>query len=100
VKLEWTCADRLGDELVTASLTPFGLTIMPARSVSLRDQRRERRLERQPDRQRIDHLDLVDLRELGLAERALHVHVPVERELRRLRVERLAVMEFHDPAAA
>ena len=88
-------ADRLGDELVAGF--PHGLRAdHHAGAVGqLRDQRRERRLEQQADRERIGDLDLVDLRQLGPTERALHRHVPVERELRRFGVERLAVVEFH-----
>ena len=68
---------------------------MPARSVSCAISGENGALSDQPDRERIDHLDLVDRGELGLAERALHGHVALERELRGFGVERLAVMEFH-----
>ena len=43
----------------------------------------------------IDHLDAVDLRQLGLAERALHVEMAVEAVLGGGGVEGLAVVELH-----
>ena len=51
-------------------------------------------LEVQAHGQRIDDLDLLDRGELGPAERALHGQVALEGELRRLGVERLAVVEL------
>ena len=93
-------ADRLGDELVAGLLHGLRADHHAGAVGELRDQRRERRLEQQPDRQRVGHLDLVDLRQLGLAERALHGHVPVERELRPPRRRTARRRGISRPAAA
>ena len=68
---------------------------MPARSVSCAISGANGVFRMQADRRLVDDLDLVDLRDLRPAERALHRQVPVEAELRRLGVERLAVVELH-----
>src|SRR5215510_2666279 len=60
----------------------------------LRDEWREWRLEQEANCQRIDHLDLVDLRQLGFPERARLHHMSVKREFRCRRVERLAIVKF------
>ncbi len=60
----------------------------------LGDQRRERVLELQSHGRGVGHLDLVHGGQLGLAERALHGHVPLEARLDRLRVHGLAVVEL------
>ncbi len=67
---------------------------MPARSVSCASSGENGALSSEPDRQRVDHLDLVDLRQLRLALGGFHIHVAVERELHRVGVERLAVVEL------
>jgi hypothetical protein len=65
-------------------LAALGETIMPARSVSCAISGENGAL-RRADGERIDDLDLVDRRKVRLAERALHGHVALERELRRPR---------------
>jgi hypothetical protein len=60
----------------------------------LRDQRREWRLQHEPDRQRIDDIDVVECGKLRLAERGRQRKVAVEREFCGFRVERLAVVEL------
>src|SRR6185312_17359050 len=59
------------------------------------DQRRERGLQHELDGERIDHLDVVERCQFGLAERAGESQVPLQREFCGLRIERLAVLEFH-----
>ena len=68
---------------------------MPARSVSWAISGENGALSSRRDRQRVGDLDLVDLRKLRLAQRALRRHVAVERELHGFGVERFAVLEFH-----
>ena len=73
----------------------LGDTIMPARSVSWASSGEKGALRLSLMVARIDHLDRVDLRQLGLAERALHVEMPVEAVLGGGGVEDLAVVELH-----
>jgi hypothetical protein len=60
----------------------------------LRDQRRERSLEDEANGRGVGSFDPVDRRQLGLPERALHGHVPLEAGLDGSRVHGLAVVEL------
>ena len=88
-------ADRLQGELVACRLGRLGRHHHAGAVGQLGEQRREGLLEVELDGERVDRLDALDRGELGLAERALHVHVPLETVLGGLGVERLAVVEFH-----
>ena len=90
-----TGANRMQAELVAFGFRGLGRDHHAGAVGELRDQRRERRLQYQLDGQGIDHLDMIERRQLRLAERSLHRQMPLERELGRLRIERLAVVEFH-----
>ena len=87
-------ADRLLAELVAGLLRGLRRDHHAGAVGELRDERRERALEVQADGQRIDDLDLLDRRDLGPPERALHRQMALEGELRRLGIERLAVVEL------
>ena len=89
-----TGADGLLAELVAGLLSGLGRDHHAGPVGQLGQQRRIGILQQQPDGRRIHHLDLVDGRDLGPAERALHGQMPLERKLHSLRVHRLAVMEF------
>ena len=94
-ELEGPGADRMQPELVARRFGRLGRHHHAGAVGELGEQRRERLLQDEPDRQGIDDLDLVDGAQLGLAERALHRQVAVEAVLRRRGVERLAVVELH-----
>ena len=99
-ELEGSGADRLQAELVARLLRRLRAQDHAGAVGELGDQRRERVLEQQPHGRGIGHLDLVDGGKLGLAERALHGHVPLQAGLDRLGVHGLAVVEFDALAAA
>ena len=94
-ELVGTGADRLQRELVARRLGGLGRDHHAGAIGELGEQRREGLLEVELHGQRVDDLDGVDRGELGLAERALHVHVPLEAVLGGLGGERLAVVELH-----
>jgi hypothetical protein len=85
----------LRPNLSPASLAALGDTIMPARSVSCAISGENGLFRCSLMVSGSTTSIVVDRRELGLAERAVHVEVALERELRGLGVERLAVVEFH-----
>ena len=86
-------ADRLQRELVARCFGRLGRDHHAGAIGELGEQGREGLLEVELDGQRIDHVDAVDQRQLGLAERAPHGEVAVEAVLGGLGVERLAVVE-------
>ena len=61
----------------------------------LRDQWRVRVLEHDIDRERIDHINVIDGGQLRLAERAGHAGMAFKREFGCFGVKRLAVVKFH-----
>ncbi len=88
-------AHRMQTELVARRFGRLGRNHHAGAVGELGEQWRERFLQDEPDRHRIDDLDLVDRSQVGLAERALHREVAVEAVLGGLGVERLAVVERH-----
>ncbi len=93
-ELEGAGAYGLETELVAGFLRHLGAQDHAGAVRELGDQRRERVLELQAHGRGIGDLDLVDRGELGLAERALHGHVPLDAGLDGLRIHRLAVVEL------